>query len=755
MTLKLNRIKLVNIRNHSEFEFTPNAEGITALHGPNGAGKSSIVDSIAWTLYGTRPGGVSRNWRNVYIVKNDVNLKTEEAYAELEIEVDGNPILIKREVMNGGAMNCSAWEQENGIWSSEPVAGPAVSHFNAWIKKRLRMDEEGFLAAVLVQQKQVDQLISTGPKERGAVIEKLTGITGLSIALEQAKKEYSTLKKSLSDSSFDSDRLENLKIELEQIEKNLDEKKSKQSAITGTIVEKREDVENLTKKVNTANESLRQFNLCEQKIEQLTIKIFQAKKDIARLTKAKDAKKKMLSLIGSFDGLKELESNVKVQRNTFRKLDTDQNRISEKVSELEEQITAYKEFIEANLDNAEAKEILAVKIEHLTEKIDTAKTNGEFCKNKIVELKKVLKTAKSGSGKCPTCLQAINETYTKHIEAEITLNENNIVTHREKYTSLVKDKNDVEKQLDISNKIASAKEFIDAAESKIIELKKNKAKIVAQLLTIESELSSKEKVLTEMQHGQNVRREYEELLQESIDVSELIENYNSEISLYKEKIKEINKVSAESVEKIQDKLETKRESLKTSEISLADLKGDINLLKEKIINISDKIEADEKTLASYKEVLAAIEKVGYTVDLVEEFRANRIATSIPIIESYASDYLNSFTEGKITQLRLDTKFNAYVILADGSQREINLLSGGELSAAAIALRLAISNLLNDSVSSNLIVLDEVLVAMDTVRAESILQSIKTANKNQGQIIMIAHSDEINGIADKIVTLGSK
>jgi ABC-type glutathione transport system ATPase component len=78
-----------------------------------------------------------------------------------------------------------------------------------------------------------------------------------------------------------------------------------------------------------------------------------------------------------------------------------------------------------------------------------------------------------------------------------------------------------------------------------------------------------------------------------------------------------------------------------------------------------------------------------------------------------------------------------------------MLSGGEKDTVAICLRLAISMMLSGGEPS-MIILDEVLTAMDDSRANSILNSIQ--DSGHGQVIIIAHNDIIRQISDKAVLL---
>ena len=200
--LKLKKVVLKNLRSHSFFEFSPSDEGITAISGPNGAGKSTLVDAIAWTLFGTKPEGVSRLNS---IVKDGIDVSKDETGARVELEVDGSELIVERKIHSWGA-GCEVYE-DNGKGVLEIVAGPAVSHAEPYIRRRLKMDEKGFLAAVLVQQKQVDQLISARGRERGRVIEKLVGITSITEAITKAREECNVVKRSAKQSNVDENEL--------------------------------------------------------------------------------------------------------------------------------------------------------------------------------------------------------------------------------------------------------------------------------------------------------------------------------------------------------------------------------------------------------------------------------------------------------------------------------------------------------------------------------------------------------------------
>lgn len=111
--------------------------------------------------------------------------------------------------------------------------------------------------------------------------------------------------------------------------------------------------------------------------------------------------------------------------------------------------------------------------------------------------------------------------------------------------------------------------------------------------------------------------------------------------------------------------------------------------------------------------------------------------------------MNAITDGKFTSINMDEKYNITVTDDNGKELDVHALSGGEQSVVAISMRLAISEMLSGG-DASMLILDEVLTAMDDNRAQSILETIQEAG--HGQVIIIAHNDIIRSIADTVTAL---
>ncbi len=93
----------------------------------------------------------------------------------------------------------------------------------------------------------------------------------------------------------------------------------------------------------------------------------------------------------------------------------------------------------------------------------------------------------------------------------------------------------------------------------------------------------------------------------------------------------------------------------------------------------------------------------------------------PRLREYAREYMGRVTDGKYSELGVDAEFGMSV-LADGTYRDIGLLSGGTVEAAYLSLRLALVKLLYRK-STPPLVFDESFSQMDDTRASAMLEMI--------------------------------
>ena len=758
MSIKLKHVELSNIRSHKHITFNPESGGITAIRGVNGSGKSTIVDSIAWTLYGTKPAGVSKVSA---IYRNGAVWGTDKCYAVVEIEIDGQLLKVERRMITkAGAVECDVWEvdiDDSGKETLRHVAGSAVSQVESYIRQRFKMDEKGFLAAILVQQKQVDNLISATAKERAQVIEKLTGISSITNALNAARQESNTLKKTASRSSADEETLNTMKEESANLQESVTNKQavvkdSKEQAKTY-----RQESETLKTKLEEEEQKIADADDTREQITKLDARIESHEEALTSVIVEKDAKRATLSRIVTGTDIDELQEKLANFKKDLRSKELDLRVNESSVESLSEQLKVSLAIVDRSsikeLSDAESSLIKNEKylVKGVTKKDETAALIISL-QHDSDKIDKAIQVLDGGDGTCPTCLQHVDDVsdatrvlleQKERILADKS-NSEDVLTSVER--NIVK----VEDTIYKLKVLIEAFKSISSAQIKADALIAVQPGIKAGIVSDNAEIDAHEKLFNTAKRHEESKKEYDRLLNRAEKMSNEMELMKSKKQTLKKALVKGGTISPTALSQLRKKAFTSTEKTVQSSNTHIEAVGALSLLEEKLSNVSANIKRGEKELKAHKELLQSVEIAVSTTKVIEEFREDRIKNSIPVIEVYASDLLNRFTEGRFTQLKIDSKFNTTVILADGTERAVGLLSGGELSAAAMALRISISMLLNGASSKNLIILDEVLVSQDTNRSELILSTVKEICK--GQVIIIAHSDSIDAIADNIVEL---
>ena len=144
-----------------------------------------------------------------------------------------------------------------------------------------------------------------------------------------------------------------------------------------------------------------------------------------------------------------------------------------------------------------------------------------------------------------------------------------------------------------------------------------------------------------------------------------------------------------------------------------------------------------------RDALSAVERATATASSLEEFRRDRLARLAPELSEVASDFVTRMTDGRYTAVELDEDFTPILTDVTGAQRPVAWLSGGEESAVALALRIAIGEVLAGQ-RGGLLVLDECLTAQDATRRQATMAAIRSLPR---QVITINHVSEATDMVD--------
>ena len=180
-------------------------------------------------------------------------------------------------------------------------------------------------------------------------------------------------------------------------------------------------------------------------------------------------------------------------------------------------------------------------------------------------------------------------------------------------------------------------------------------------------------------------------------------------------------------------------------------------INTKIGGIQIVIEECKKTIKTSNKILLELESAVGLLDDVENIRQRVFSRDGPVALSLrswalkvlsikASEYLSMFSIG-ISRIDLAEKARDVQIVCYGTSGDIDMdsLSGGEKVAVALALRLAIAQMMSSN-KLDFIILDEPTIHLDEERRKSLVRIISDSFKEGlgplSQIIIITHDAEI-------------
>lgn len=753
MTIRLKRIELSNIRSHEKAVFEPDDTGITAIKGPTGAGKSTIVDSLPWILFGTKPPGVSRT---LEIYRSGAEFPDDKCYAQAEISIDGAELRVTRKMVSKtGAVECVVEELDDDGIAYTHLAGPSVSHSEEYIRKRLKMSDKGFLSAVFVQQKQVDNLISASPRERGEIIEKLTGIHGLTHSLDLARQESSTLKKAVKLSTVDENTVAELEETREEVTEDIEKLHEKHAAANERHHESITKLKSNESKIVTLREEVSRRKNVENRLSILVPHYETMSERIETLkTRRGTLRSKMqeMSGYGNLEESREAAANASsAHSDALQELHSHKAEEDNLKKELRSARAAIKESgYSSSDDTTEAVSDLEEKVAALRLEHESAGSTVSDVKAEGRSLRGAKKVLEEGEGTCPSCRQTVHDPVSalRTIDEQINQAKSDLVKAQELKDRTETDLKAAKLEHDAAVKARDSFATKDRVEESLKKVQTEVRKLSSTVKLKEGESRVAEKALYSVEQASSVQDEVKSVSRELEDAIDSSGKASDEIQELKKEKESLSSTSDETLAKHEEAVAKLRERTAKLSEGIVKIEGRVSVLEERLSSIDRQIESERANVARYKSLLKNAEEAEASVSVISDFRQDRIDNSVPAIAALASNLLGRFTDGQFIDLKIDSKFRVRVTRNDGAEFNVGLLSGGELSAAAMALRLAIGMMLSFGSSKNLLILDEVLTAQDRARSEIILNTIREVC--EGQVIIIAHNDSIDSIVDQIV-----
>lgn len=269
---------------------------------------------------------------------------------------------------------------------------------------------------------------------------------------------------------------------------------------------------------------------------------------------------------------------------------------------------------------------------------------------------------------------------------------------------------------------------LDALNKRIAELEKNNLRYVE----LEASIKDKDDVKTQLDTTKSdVETKTKEILKIENDI---------ESSGYDEgKYEEISNLEKAIDEKIRNNLE-----------AIGIMRGEMGKIEPRIDELQDYL----KYLEDLKKEISNLEEY---INLLQEFRLlyskNGIQSQLraiakPVIQSNTKMFFEKFNFN-YSDLLISDDFEVSVFGPNG-EANINMVSGGEKIAIALALRLGITQAIAQG-NIDSILLDEPTIHLDTVRIQELSNLLRSMNIIP-QMIIVTHDHGLESSADDLIKI---
>src|SRR6266545_4650146 len=162
----------------------------------------------------------------------------------------------------------------------------------------------------------------------------------------------------------------------------------------------------------------------------------------------------------------------------------------------------------------------------------------------------------------------------------------------------------------------------------------------------------------------------------------------------------------------------------------------------------DAVALDAKA-AGQDQVAALEEEAGYLArlaDLLAAFRLHLVSRLGRRLSAEAATLFGELTDNEYQDLVVDPEDYAIRVADDGTEYELSRFSGSESDLASLSLRVAVSLVIAEGAGElGLLVLDEVLGALDRERRERVLAALTALSGRFRQVLLVTHNDEVKDL----------
>ncbi len=785
--MRLVSVSIKNFRQHKQthIEFYP---GVTGIIGKNGSGKTTILEAMAWALYG-KPAVRGHN--------DSLRSKAAEGNESVEVTLvftlDPHTYSVTRRLDTSGKTHASL--SVDGVNTQTGFMTVTKA-----IEKSLGMNYQAFFTSFFTAQKELEFMRGLDGRERATAISRMLGYERILKARDKANKDRLDLDREISAIEHTLGSAEEIKQRKTESSREVASAKKLLAAEERKENEAKKDYDRLhplrdtsEKKARLAADYSKRIDLDTAERKRSSERIKELEAEIADLA-AKD--KELISLMPQVEEFHAAETEYKMlselQKHESFRAETNGRLLILKsdITSLQSQIADLAEYPSEATLIEEALDDLEKQINGVNEKIEKeSDTLNKILSKSQAELEQLLSyreetlakrqtIADAGSeGKCPTCERPLGEEHAKvlagfdkQIEsmdrrtAEI---KNHLAKHQQEPSTLLalrqlkqtlesKRNETMQKRADIASRCAELPKRKEEYEKKRLESQKLEKQLTSLPSGFDQERFDE---LRKLGYRLKPARDRSVELRSALSRQENVENdlkrekdsfarADNNIASLQASIVELQFSQLEHETLIRE-YELAQTTLASASLTAERARGELKVAQNALDNaLKDEknYKTKETELNEKRRTRLHLQTLADALDKLRDDLNNRTAPELAIT---ASDLLAEMTDGRYTAIRVSDVYEAQII-DDGEPKPI--ISGGEEDVVNLALRLAVSKMIAERAGHNLslLALDEVFGSLDDIRRDNVVSQLQMLKSRFEQIVLITHIEAIHDAVDNCV-----
>ena len=784
--MRLNSLHLHNFRQHvdTRIEFEP---GITGIIGPNGSGKSTILEAVAWALYGMPAARGTRESIRSYKAGPRATVRVD-----LDFELGGHRYVVSR-----GLTNAELYLDG----SSSPIA-TSISGVTDLLRRRLGMSHDEFFNTYFTGQKELSVMAAMSPAERAQFLSRVLGYERLRTAqglIRERRKsivaEASGLRAGMSDPAVVqralADATERRAAAITQATRAAGRRDVARRALDDIVPKweavqrERDAMQALMAELRVAEGERAALQREEARLGRELAETLEAKEELERLSAE-------LSPLGALQiEFRELDraSNEESRRRTL--LETE-SALGQEIVQTRERLTKIESAPTLEPDVAAALEWARAELEQAQREFEERQTDwvrdqqeAETKRQSLLDQlhdvqrqrEQIVELGEGGT--CPICARPLGTHFRSVLEV-LDQQIESITVDGKYYRARI------EQLQQTPPELVALDERRRAIFENISKLERRLAKVqaaVQELTTLNRDLNVKEEryvalsrelasIAVEYDASRHaaVRALVDRLAPLAERATKLAGQVERERTLLEDRertlggLREIEaRVSAlaaqrqslafseERYAELRERHEQAAAELRASELTAVAANSDLSAAVA-ALEVAESARAELLKNEAHLELLTKDRRLHEELDRAfSDLRTDLNQTLRPEISDLASRYIRELTDGRYSEIELDDQYNV-TVLEDAIPKPV--ISGGEEDLANLVLRLAISEMIAERAGQafSLLILDEVFGSLDEARRHNVVDLLRRLQDRFEQVILITHIESVRDGLDRVVSV---